>query len=812
MKLRTKAILFFGSFLLAVTLVVIFYSQYVVGGTYKTQTTNDLRIFAEQTEGAYYTFLRGIKGRTVDWSSGFVLQDIVERLLKSKDGTPERERLSEEFANYIEEKKMPYDKTVFLADVLDKNGIVIASTRQERIGVDEREEETLHKVSHFSKTITSNFGEAFVKSIVFEEDESTEPMVHATARFFEAKDDGEFVPMDAVLMLHFLSIEQITDVLSGEAQVQEGAQTGKALLSSYETSEMYLVNSERLLVTPTRDSKDIKVRQIVDTLPVRECLENNKEIVAEYDDYHGHRVLGASMCLESEGLVLLVEIHKDEIFAPLTLLTRATILAGAILLIFGIFISGFFVRLPLKRIDEVISALERVMNGDYASRAVVRTQDEIGRLAMMFNTMTESINSSQNELHESKRVIEEKATALAKDVEEHRKQEQFLDESKKATLNLLEDAWKAKEELEAEGSKLQTILASIGDGLVLIDSEYKIALVNAKATEIFKISLADLLGKDLREVVKLYRNKTYVEPEKWPIEEVFLTKNAVSSTMEDNFTILTKGREVEFPISFSIAPLTGRLTGAVIVIRDASRDRELDEAKSGFISVASHQLRTPLTSIRWYSEMLLSEDAGALNDSQRDFMNEIHGGAERLYQTVDLLLGISRVESGKLKLERTHIDLGMFTGEISRELASQIDMKNLSLSVVPPNREPVIVWLDSLTLRQVILNLVSNAIRYTNEHGIIEVKWWLSDDGREVVYMVHDNGIGIPESERGRIFSKFFRAENARAQVPDGSGLGLALVKDLVESWGGRVWFESLPGQGTTFFFTVPFTSTPTFL
>ena len=448
------------------------------------------------------------------------------------------------------------------------------------------------------------------------------------------------------------------------------------------------------------------------------------------------------------------------------------------------------------------------MNGDLASQAPVRSKDETGRLAIMFNTMVESLRVNQKELKESKLALEEKAVALEKDVAEHKKQEQFLEESKRATLNLLEDSWKAKEALAIEGNKLQTILSSIGDGLILIDGSYRVALVNPSASRMFGMAEEELIGQDLRSVITLWRKgKDIVPPTSWPIEEVFLTKKVINGTLEDNLSISTEKHPDKTPIVFSLAPLGGGHAGVVIIFRDASRDRELDEAKSGFISVASHQLRTPLTSIRWYSEMLLSQDAGPLNDSQKDFMNEIHGGAERLYQTVDLLLGISRVESGKIKMDRAPIDVGAFTGEITKELASQIDMKNLALSVIPPDREPVIVWLDSLTLRQVIINLISNSIRYTNEHGLIEIKWWMGDEGREVVYMVHDNGIGIPENERSRIFSKFFRAENARSQVPDGSGLGLALVKELVESWGGKIWFDTAEGQGATFFFTIPLTT-----
>lgn len=807
MKLRTKVILFFGIFLLSIIFIVASYAQYVVGGTYKSQTTNDLRIFAEQSEGAYYTFLKNMKGRALDWSGDSGLQRIVVSLLKTKEGSLERSRLAKEFSDYIVGKKMPYDKTVFLVDLLDKDGIVVASTNEMRIGTNEKEEEMLHNVSHFSKTIVSGFGQAFVKSIVFEEDETTEPMVHATTRMFAQNTQKEFVALDAVLMLHFLNIQGIADVLSGEGQIKEGAQTGKALTSSYSTSEIYLVNSEKIMVTPSRFVKDVKSHQIVDTLPVRECLENSNEFLGEYDDYRGVRVLGASMCLRSDGLVLLVEISKDEIFAPLSALTQITFLGGGILLIFGLLVVFLFIELPLKRIDQVVYALERLIKGDLSAKAVVNTKDETGRLASMFNTMVESIRKSQMELEESKKEVEKKARVLEEDIVGHEKQEKFLEESKKATLNLLEDSWKAKERLEEEGSKLQTILSSIEDGLVLIDAEYRIALVNEKVLSIFEMTRDSLIGQDMRTIIKITKNKVDLEPAQWPTEEVFLTKSPLVTTIEDNFAISTTSRKSPLPVALSIAPIAGRFSGLVVVVRDITQDRELDEAKNGFISVASHQLRTPLTSIRWYSEMLLSEDVGTLNDSQKDFMKEIHSGAERLYQTVDLLLGISRVESGKLKSDRTPIDLGMFTGEITKELSSQMDEKNLTLSVIPPDRAPVVVWLDSLILRQVLLNLVSNAIRYTNEHGNIEIKWWVNEDGREAVYMVHDNGIGIPEREQPRIFSKFFRAENARAQVPDGSGLGLALVKNLVESWGGKVWFDTAPGQGTTFFFTVPFTT-----
>lgn len=813
MKLRTKTTIFFAALFILVTSLVVIFIENVVGGAFKKQIANDFFIIAEQSEGTYFTFLDGIKMRARNWSSDAKIVGISKEITKAGAGTSEKARLAKEFATYVRNSKMAFDDTVFLVDLLDKNGIVIASTRPDRIGTDELKEEQELDAHHFSKTITSSFGEAFVKSFIFEDDETDEPMTHVTARIFDIATDGKISPLPAVLLIHFANTKNLAhalgvDVENGDVKPTKGRVTRMALLEIYETSDIYLVDRNSVLVSPSRYMRNVKLRQKVDTLPVRECLDNGNEISEEYDNFQGSRVLGASMCFKDDGIVLVVEIQKDEIYAPLDTINRITIAGGIVLAGFGVLVATSFTRMPLRRIEEVISALERVMKGDLASQVLVRSKDETGQLALMFNTMVESIRVNQKDLQESNLALDEKAILLEKDVEEHKKQEQFLEESKRATLNLLEDSWKAKERLAEEGNKLQTILSSIGDGLILIDGSYRVALVNPSASRMFGMKEEELLGQDLRSVITLWRkDKDVIPPASWPIEEVFLTKKVITGTLEDNLSISTEKHPERIPIVFSIAPLGGGHAGVVIIFRDASRDRELDEAKSGFISVASHQLRTPLTSIRWYSEMLLSQDAGPLNESQKDFMNEIHSGAERLYQTVDLLLGISRVESGKLKMERVPIDVGVFTKEITKELASQIDMKNLSLSIVPPDRETVIVWLDSLTLRQVIMNLISNAIRYTNDRGLIEIKWWIGDEGREVVYMVHDNGIGIPEKDRSRIFSKFFRAENARSQVPDGSGLGLALVKELVESWGGKIWFDTAEGQGATFFFTIPLTT-----
>lgn len=808
MKLRTKVILFFGTFLFIISSGSVLYAEYFIGNIFKKQTVENFSIIAEQSEGAYLAFRSGMKGRALDWSSDVNIQRIAKAVISSPEGSNLRAREAEEFMSYVSKSKMSYDKTVFLVDLVDRNGRVVASTRSARIGKDEKKEKTSYdKATHDTESAFGlPFGEVLLSSIVFEEYENPRPFIHATSRLYQKGANDDFIPIEALLVLHFSNTTEIANALGVGDTSHTGRQTGNLLLDHYQTSDIYIVNGDRTMVTPSRVISDNTRRQKVDTFPVQECFDRGKETSSEYDNYQGARVLGASMCLQKDETVIIVEIAKSEIFAPVAKMVQGTALGGIGVFVFGAFVIISFVRRPLGRIADIVSALRQVMKGDFSVRAGVFGKDELAELATAFNTMTENIKQSQVKLKEANDKIQKEAFQLERDVEEHAKQEKFLEESKRAQLNLLEDAWQVKERLEVEGRRLQTILSSIGDALLLIDGAYRIALVNPVAEKMFGMSREELIGKDMRTFVTLWKKRTEVVPQaQWPIEEVFLTKKIIDATLDDDFAISTEKHPEKTPIVFSVAPISGGTTqGAVIVMRDATKDRELDDAKSGFISVASHQLRTPLTTIRWYAEMLLSGDVGDPTPSQRDFLNEIHGGAERLYQTIDLLLGISRVESGKMKTEKIEIDLGAYTEEIKKEFVPQTAEKNIAITVVPPTEDSPPVMLDRLMLRQVLLNLVSNALRYTKEEGYIELRWWRDASASEIVYAVRDSGIGIPESQRSRIFTKFFRAENALSMVPDGSGLGLALVKELVMSWGGRVWFETEEGEGTTFFFTIP--------
>ncbi|MEI6580677.1 MAG: ATP-binding protein [bacterium] len=406
--------------------------------------------------------------------------------------------------------------------------------------------------------------------------------------------------------------------------------------------------------------------------------------------------------------------------------------------------------------------------------------------------------------------MQKKASQIKQEITEIEKANTKLKENRESILSLMTDMAKTKKSLEVDDARMKTIISSMGEGLIILDRQYKITLINPKALELLGYEENEILGKNLYDVVKFIKSKKEIPVKGWPIEKSFTDNQIITTSLEDDISIKTERQNSPLAVTISVAPLNSELksdqnkANVVMVIRDANKDRELDRAKSGFISTASHQLRTPLTTIRWYSEMLLSGSYGMLNKSQIDLAKEIHDGVNRLYQTINLLLGISRIESGKTGKEKIPIDLTVITTEVIRELSPSMIEKKLVYFSFSAQTDPIVVLIDPVSLRQVILNLFANAIRYTNNNGTIEGRWLVDKENKEVVYSVRDNGIGIPVVARNRIFSKFFRAENAILKIPDGTGLGLAFVKDIVTSWGGRVWFETEEGKGTTFFFTIP--------
>jgi signal transduction histidine kinase len=221
--------------------------------------------------------------------------------------------------------------------------------------------------------------------------------------------------------------------------------------------------------------------------------------------------------------------------------------------------------------------------------------------------------------------------------------------------------------------------------------------------------------------------------------------------------------------------------------------------KSDFVSFATHQLRTPLSGIKWMLELAMDEPQ--LPDGATSYMKDALGASQRLIQLVNDLLDISRLESGRMKATPQLVDLVELTRTVLDELKLQLDEKGHRLTTSAPG-DRLEIFADPQLLRQVVLNFASNAIKYSPRGGDIAVRLTREQDA--VRWEIKDTGIGIPKESQRHLFEKFYRADNVAALETDGTGLGLYLVRLIVEQLGGRVGCESEEGQGAIFYFTVP--------
>jgi signal transduction histidine kinase len=227
--------------------------------------------------------------------------------------------------------------------------------------------------------------------------------------------------------------------------------------------------------------------------------------------------------------------------------------------------------------------------------------------------------------------------------------------------------------------------------------------------------------------------------------------------------------------------------------------RQLDETKDDFISMASHQLRTPLTSVKGYVSMVIDGDAGPLTPLQKKLLNQSFISAQRMVYLISDLLNVSRLRTGKFVIEPVPTNLANIVSEEVKQLVETAKGRNLELTYHKPDHFPSLM-LDETKTRQVIMNFVDNAIYYTPSGGHITIN--LVDKPQAIELTVVDDGIGVPKVEQHHLFSKFYRANNAKRARPDGTGLGLFMAKKVVIAQGGAIIFKSQEGKGSMFGFT----------
>jgi PAS domain S-box-containing protein len=365
---------------------------------------------------------------------------------------------------------------------------------------------------------------------------------------------------------------------------------------------------------------------------------------------------------------------------------------------------------------------------------------------------------------------------------------------------------------QEEAAKSAAILESVADGVMVVDARGRVILFNATAERILELERSQILGKPIGEFIGLWGKAGAV----WgaAIEE---WTHAVGVERADQFLEerLELGDKV---VSVHLAPvLSGRhdfpsFLGTVSVFRDITRDVELDRMQREWVSTVSHELRTPMTSIKGYADLLMLGAAGSVSEMQTRFLEVIKNNADRLSLLVNDLLDISRIETGRMKLDFRPIDLHELVAIVVDNLHGRVEQeeKEMEIEVCLPDDLPA-VWGDIDRVTQILTNLLDNAFNYTPAGGTITVaalpdaKRAPDHDLERIAVRVIDTGIGIAAEEQARIFDRFYRSDQPDVQRVSGTGLGLAIVNHLVDMHGGRLVVHSEgSGKGSTFSFTLP--------
>lgn len=362
-------------------------------------------------------------------------------------------------------------------------------------------------------------------------------------------------------------------------------------------------------------------------------------------------------------------------------------------------------------------------------------------------------------------------------------------------LNTRNRALVLAKSMTADLQNFQFAVDNASDHIIITDSNGKIIFANKGMQRITGYSRAEVLGKTpavwgAQMPDAYYKNLWHTIYE---AKKPFLGK----------ITNKRKSGEI-YAAELGITPIldkNGEIKFFVGIERDITEEEEIDKSKSEFVSVASHQLRTPISAINWYTEMLLGGDVGSITDKQRDYLNEVYRSSKRMAELVGALLNVSRIELGTFAMEPKQIRMDESVKSIVEEIQLEIKAKKLNIVCTCGYDLPVIN-MDPNVLRIVLQNIISNSVKYTPENGSINVG--LSKNDNNVLIEISDNGYGIPLNQQDKIFTKFFRADNVREKDTDGTGLGLYIAKELIKKAGGKIWFKSAENRGTTFWISIP--------
>ena len=421
-------------------------------------------------------------------------------------------------------------------------------------------------------------------------------------------------------------------------------------------------------------------------------------------------------------------------------------IAGATAAGISLGFSLLLTRRIVQPLSEMTTATEKIARGEYDIALQVKSKDELGMLAREITTMSQKLKAFRD-LNVGKVIVEKQRS--------------------------------------------EAIVQSIADGIIVVDSELKIIAINPMAANIANVKSMLATNNHFLDVFSdrtLYQHLRYT------------AQTGKSPQLEDN--ILTVGEKQIQYYKFAITPVVTEaeeVVGAILLLQDVTKLKELDNLKSEFVATASHELRTPLTGMAMSLNLLAETTEDKLSESESELLNTAVEDVERLRGLVNDLLDLSKIESGKIDLDFVDIEVNFLLNKAISALQIQAEQNEVTL-VEQSLSQDIKTKVDANKIIWVLTNLIANALRYSDPGG--EIKIGATSRNSWIEIYVSDCGAGIPLEYQGKIFDKFVQV--ATEKDVGGSGLGLAICKEMVQAHGGRIWVDSTVGEGSTFTFTVP--------
>lgn len=471
-------------------------------------------------------------------------------------------------------------------------------------------------------------------------------------------------------------------------------------------------------------------------------------------------------------LILLIEPYWALLFLPAVYMLLAGWRAGAAVLMYGAALAPATLIDSLQNYDMSFVGLL----GAYVVLAVTILTLEFGR--------GEEVSVRSTDPHEQ---------MLANETSSRQAAEQKL-------VQALAEQETANKKLEQLTKIDEATISSIGEAVLILGEDGLIGRANVSAGRILGVNQTDLKGRVITEYLEFWTESG----DKKLLEAELVIGKAIEhrSIVEEIYKVVRPDTSY-FYAQMTASPLVvgGAVFGVVLVARDVTDEVNLDKAKSDFVSIASHQLRTPLSTINWYLEMVLEGQFGEVGGEMKEFIEEAYGASQRMGSLIDSLLNVSRIDAGVFSITPKLASLRAVIDSVVLDLDHRIKEKSTKVEL-DLQQEADNVVIDSRLMSIVFLNLISNAVKYSPPNSSVVVKVFKEGEGLKIT--VKDEGMGIPVEQQGQIFKKLFRAKNAVKSEPDGTGLGLYIVRSIILALGGSIEFESTQGEGTIFSIYIP--------